>query len=50
MCQCCETITIYCGTGTDFGKVLIPDPNPEKQDFVQYLAFLMLKVALKLFT
>jgi hypothetical protein len=26
--QCCETVMIYCGSGSYFGKVLVPFPVP----------------------
>jgi hypothetical protein len=27
--RCCGILTIYCGSGSDFGKVSVPDPTPE---------------------
>jgi hypothetical protein len=26
--QCCGTVTIYYGSGSDFGKVMVPVPAP----------------------
>jgi hypothetical protein len=26
--QCCGTVMIYCGSGSDFGKVSVPVPDP----------------------
>jgi hypothetical protein len=26
--QCCRTVMIYCGSGSDFGKLLVPVPDP----------------------
>ncbi len=43
--QCCGTVTIYCGSGSNCGKVsvpvLFPDPNtePDPEHVVQNLAF-----------
>ncbi len=43
--QCCGTVTIYCGSGSNFGKVsipvLFPDPNtePDPDHVGQNLAF-----------
>ncbi len=27
--QCCGTVNICCGSGSDFGKVLVPVPDPD---------------------
>jgi hypothetical protein len=46
--QCCGTVTIFfeCGSGSDFGKIPVPVPDPEHIRIVQNLAFIMLGAAL----
>jgi hypothetical protein len=54
--QCCGAVLICCGSGSDFGKVLVPGPVPADPDnieqfsnnkkFVQNLAFSISEAAL----
>ena len=37
--QCCGTLMIYCGSGSDFGKVPVSDPSSGPQFFNKILLF-----------
>jgi hypothetical protein len=50
--QCCGTVLICCRSGSDFGKILVPVPDPDKFSsflkaikIAQNLAFLMPEAA-----